>query len=144
MCKVGDIILVEHFNNEFGKGVERHPFIIISTKQRFINMIPFDIMAVLLSSFKNEDHKTNKLTYEGNIEIKRHDGVKKDSFIKAKDLYCFDSKNTKFIKVGTVDVELFLKLQKEISYFIKNGKVKIIASNLEICYNNDVDNDLVL
>ena len=144
MCKVGDIILIDHFNNEFGKDVERHPFIIISTKQRFINMISFDIMAVLLSSFKGENHKNAKLSYEGNIEIKRNDGVKKDSFIKAKDLYCFDSKKTNFVKVGTVEIEVFLKLQKEINYLIKNEKINVIASNLEFELSNNKENDLNL
>ena len=130
MCKVGDIVLINGFLNEEGRIIGRHPFIVISRKERYINSIPFDMVAVLLSSFKNSRHKNEKLSYRSNIEIRKENGVRKDSYIKARDLYCFDTKIIECLKVGTVDVGLFLELKKQIDSIIRSGNIKLITTNI--------------
>lgn len=131
MCKIGDIIIINHFKNEMGEDVARHPFVVLSTKNGMIKSMRFDIVAILMSSFKNEIHREKKLAYDVNFEIKKEEGVKKDSFLKGNQLYCFQRDKTDFFKVGSIDIDVFLELRKEIKILAKERKAIFILTNLD-------------
>ena len=131
MCKVGDIIIIEKFKNETGEDVARHPFIVISTKNGIIESMSFDMIGVLMSSIKNEEHRKKKLSYDVNIELKKEAGAKVDSYIKGNQLYCFQQDKIDYFKVGCVDIDVFLELREEIKKLAKQRKAVFITTNLE-------------
>lgn len=131
MCRVGDIIIVNHFKNETGKDVSKHPFVIVSRKGGVIKSLAFDTVAVLMSSIKSEEHRKKQLSYGINFEIKKEHGPLKDSYIKENQLYCFQLDELDYFRVGSVDVDVFLELRKEIKEFAKQRKAKFILTNLK-------------
>ncbi len=132
MCKIGDIILIEKFKNEHGKDVGMHPFIVLSTKKGVIESMPLDMIAVLLSSIKDEKNRKRNLSYEVNYEVKKEAGLKKDSFVKGNQVYCFDSNKSDYRRVGSIDVDIFMEIREHVKMMLLQGKAQIITTNLEL------------
>lgn len=129
MCCVGDIILIKNFKNEDGKKVSMHPFVIVDDQEDIIKGLDFDMVGVLMSSFKNEEHRLKKLSYKQNIEITVKDGVKKNGYLKANQLHYFQKRNTDYIVLGKVDEKLLctlINLIQELPYLIINTENLIV------------------
>ena len=132
MCNVGDIILVESY--KYNKSVlTRHSFVVLTVGAESIERLDYDFVCNVLSSFKNEQQRTRKLRYPGNFEITHEDstvvgGNTKDGYIKAEQLYYFNSKKTKYTVIGKLNQNVFEKLLD----FIENLKVPLeeITTNL--------------
>ncbi len=132
MCKVGDIILLEKYNHKSSE-VDRHSFIVLSTKNGQIGGLEYNLTCNVLSSLKNEKQKKKKLSYPGNFEIKNKDekvidGNSNDGYVKAEQIYYFDTSITEFRVIGMVTPEFF----NDLIEFINNLKIDLehITDNL--------------
>lgn len=54
-----------------------HPFVVVDDQEDTIQGLDFDMVGVLMSGFKNDEHRRKKLSMRQNLEITVEDGVKK-------------------------------------------------------------------
>lgn len=135
MCKAGDIIVVKDCKID-GTQIGRHSFVVLNNTKGEVRGMSFDLACNLMSSFegKGEEYKTKKLTYPENMayapteEIVKN-GHGKEGFIKAGIYYLFDSKTTKYKKVGTVTHELYDRLLDYINN-MSSDQIRIVTDNL--------------
>lgn len=131
MCKVGDIILVNHYKSH-GNDISRHSFVVLNTDNGEIKGLPYDLVCNVMSSFHSAEHREKKLRYPGNIEIFPEDeivqnGNNKGGYIKADQFYYFKKSNIDYMVIGNVSVELFMRLIELIN---KLEEVEEITDNL--------------
>ena len=135
MCKIGDIIGVSKYIGQDGVKIPFHYFIVISDEKGKIYGFDFDIVGIVMSSFKNEEQKTKKIKYDENLEIIEEEfdignRKKRRGFIKADQLYYFDKNKTNFYVVGQVDGDVLIKLLEKIGYLDKKNKLKLNIENI--------------
>lgn len=82
MCKLGDIIVIKEFKNEFGETIPKHSFVVISGQANYIEGFRYDFVSNMLCSFHNKKHKQKKLKYKENLPIKEQKISGKKSTIK--------------------------------------------------------------
>lgn len=126
MCQVGDIIVVNSYNDN-GKVLNKHSFVVLSDEAGQIQGLDYDLICNVMSSFKDEDQRLKKLSYPGNFPITHNDstvahGNKKDGYIKAEQLYYFDKEKIDFIVIGSMKEEVFSLLID----FIENLEIDIV------------------
>jgi hypothetical protein len=114
MCKIGDIILINNYNDS-GICISKHSFVVISDVAGQIQGLDYDLICNVMSSFKNEEQRLKKLTYPGNFPITHNDSVvtngnTKDGFIKAEQIYYFSKEKIDFITIGSMKEEVFKML----------------------------------
>ena len=59
MCKIGDIITVKSFVGDGKNNVKLHYFIVIQDESGQIKGLSFDIVSVVMSSFKSNSQRNN-------------------------------------------------------------------------------------
>jgi len=112
MCKVGDIILVQNYNDN-GIDLSRHSFVIISDEAGQIQGLEYDLMCNVMSSFKNVKHREQKLKYSGNYEVLYTDSIITDGgngldgYIKAEQFYYFTKDTIEYEVIGSLEPEFF-------------------------------------
>lgn len=131
MCKIGDIILVNHYSHGSSE-IDKHSFVVLDTNEGKIRGLEYNLVCNVMSSFKTEDQRKHKLGYPGNIEILESDkvvkdGNHKDGYIKAEQFYYFDRNELDFVVIGNVTIEFF------------NSLINFI-NNLDIPLEHIVDN----
>lgn len=57
MCQVGNIIVIKQYKDR-GKIISKHSFVVISEDNGKIEGIPYDFVANVMSSFKNDKQKS--------------------------------------------------------------------------------------
>jgi predicted nucleotidyltransferase len=111
MCKVGDIILIKKYKS--GKHtLSQHSFVVLSDDAGQIKGMNYDIVCNVMSSFKNEQQKQDKLSYPGNFPIAHDDSIVKNDngingYIKTEQLYYFNKSNIDFIVIGQMKQDIF-------------------------------------
>lgn len=135
MCRVGDIIVVEHCIKD-GKDVGRHSYVVLNTDKGEIEGLSFDLVCNLMSSLegKSEEYKKRKLSYPENMPYsptEEHviNGHGKEGFIKAGVYFLFDRSKLNYRVIGNIEVELYIKLMS----FIKNMNkedIQMVFDNL--------------
>ena len=130
MCRKGDIILINAYDDPNGEPVGKHPFIVIDDEGGEISGLEFDFVASVMSSFKNDKHREKKLRFEENLEITVDDGVKKPGFIKTDQLHYFKKDKIDYFVVGSVTPELFNELVKLVVKWISEEKQLVNVNNL--------------
>ena len=140
MCKLGDIIIIKEFKDEFGEIVSKHSFVVINDQESYIEGFRYDFVSNMVCSFHNEEHKNKKLKYEGNllVNIKQIHGKKinnQQGYIKANQLYYFDKSIIDYKVIAHIDSELLDDLVQLILALCNNDKLRIITTNLkdEVC-----------
>ena len=136
MCKKGDIIFVHHYKH---KGVELsgHPFVVLEDNAGEIFGVSFDMICLVMSSFKDEAQMKRKLSYGGNFPVKASDKTlrnftNKDAFIKADQFYYFDRSNLDFSVIGSVDIDAWEALLTFIEGLAEKGlDILHITDNLQ-------------
>ena len=133
MCKVGDIILVDSYKTN-GKTMNQHSFIVLDDSNGKIRGLDFNMVGIVMSSFKDEKQRLNKMKYPGNFPVSFVDqniidgGNGKDGFTKTEQFYYFNKSKINFNVIGYLQEDVF----ELIILFI--GKLKIpieqIADNL--------------
>lgn len=95
MCQIGDIILIDRFKDANGTNVLRHPFIVIDDQAGVIKGLDYDLMSVMLTSYKGHDDSFRKRYDPGYLFVPVGEGVKKDSHAKLYEIYYFRSAEIK-------------------------------------------------
>lgn len=135
MCKPGDIIVVRNYISNDGVKLTRHSFVVLSNEKGNIKGMDFDLVASVMSSFKNAQHKQRKLSFIENFYITVDDyndiqGNDKDGYIKAEQLYFFQKNQIDYIKIGKMNSDCFQKLLDLIQLLDKNNKLVYVINNL--------------
>lgn len=137
MCKIGDIVGVRNYIGQDGVKISFHYFIVVSDVKGQIYGFDFDKVCTVMSSFKNEEQREEKLSHEENIEINECEfdiprGNKRNGFIKADQLFYFDKNKTNYFVVGQVDGDVLIRLLNQIGYLDSIGKLEQNISNLTV------------
>lgn len=116
MCKVRDIIVIDEYEHE-GKMLSKHSFVIIDDEADEIQGLPYDFVANVMSSFKNNEQKARKLKYPGNFPIGLDDRITdpdngKEGYIKAEQFYYFKKDTIDFSVIGEINKDKFDELIK--------------------------------
>lgn len=136
MCKVGDIIVVEKYVGEDGTVLPRHSFVVVDDNADEISGLKYDFVANVMSSFKDDRHKTKKLKFKENLGITSEDIISdtkngRDGYIKADQLYYFKKKKLKYYVFASINDELLDELIKLIIELEVENKLKQNTKNLE-------------
>lgn len=136
MCKKGDIILVRAYkdgDNLLG----RHSFVVLEDKGGRVCGLNYDIIALVMSSFKNEEQKAKKLRYPGNFEVTASSeqlpdwAHGKDGYIKAEQFYYFDKSKLDFTVIGSLTKETWQALLDFIELLSAKGiEIQQILDNI--------------
>lgn len=114
MCKQRDIILIDSYQSH-GTALDRHSFVVLDDKGGEIRSVSYDLVCLVLSSFKDPAQKARKLSYPGNLPIAATDvsvpgGNSREGYIKADQFYYFQKSNISYTVIGTMTEEMFDKL----------------------------------
>lgn len=136
MCKQGDIILVKSYKDHESI-LSRHSFVVIDDEGGQVQGVPFDFIALVMSSFKNDEQKRRKLRYPGNFPITASDekmidwANDKEGYIKAEQFYYFNKEKIQFDVIGELNEETYNLLILFIeSLAEKSIKIDQIVDNL--------------
>ena len=69
MCKYGDIIVIDKYKTEDGFDMSRHSFIVVDDREGIIKGFSYDIIASVMSSIKDSEHRKKVLKRVENMEI---------------------------------------------------------------------------
>lgn len=144
MCKLGDIIVIKEFKNEVGEIVKKHSFVVVSDEKNEIEGLNYDFVSNMLCSFHSDEHKQRKLSFKENLEIKRYLIIgenlnNKDSYVKADQLYFFDKSNINYKVIAKLNRNYLDYLIRLTMILKKEGKVKIITTNLNEKVGDGID-----
>ena len=134
MCKLGDIIVVKNYIGDDGKIVSQHSFVVVNDNNGTISGLDYNIVATVISSFKNEKQKKKKLKYKENkelpIDAMNIKDLKKTSYIKADKAFYFNKDKLDYYVLATLKEEYLNELLMLILQLTKEGKLKQIVENL--------------
>ena len=135
MCKLGDIIVVNAFKNEFGEIVKKHSFVVINDEENSIEGLNYDFIANMLCSFHDDKHKSKKLRFKENLEITENNissekANDKTGYIKSDQLYYFNKEKIKYYVLGQLNPDLLDELLQLILVLNNEGKLKLVTTNL--------------
>jgi hypothetical protein len=136
MCKKGDIILIKEYKD--GENVlSRHSFVVIDDEGGRVCGLDYDFVALVMSSFKDEQQRKRKLEYPGNFEITAADKQMqswangKDGYIKAEQFYYFEKPKLNFRVIGSLTEDTWDALVDFIEELSTRGvEIKQILDNL--------------
>lgn len=138
MCKQGDIILIKKYKDH-GNMLPQHSFVVIDDEGGQVHGIPFDFIALVMSSFKDPEQRKKKLSYPGNFPITASNkrmafwANDKDGYIKAEQFYYFDKSKIDFSVIGEINQKTYDLLIDFIESFAEQGiTIDRIIDNLEI------------
>ena len=123
--KIGDIIVIDSLDSQ-GAHVGRHSFVVIDDNNGEVCSLEYDFIALLMSSFKDEEQKKKKLKFPGNFpitasseDIKKGHG--KEGFIKAEQFYYFNKSKTSYKVIGELKKDTLNLLIEFINDLPKKG-----------------------
>lgn len=136
MCKKGDIILVNEYQDG-DKLLTRHSFVVIDDEGGRVCGLNYDLVALVMSSFKDEQQRAHKMKYPGNFEVTAADEKMKswahgkDGYIKAEQFYYFDKSKLNFRVIGSLTEDTWSVLVEFIEVLASQGvEIKRILDNL--------------
>ncbi len=126
MCQIGDIIVIEKYKHE-GVNIKKHSFVVIDDENGIIQGLPYDFVANVLSSFKDDKQRKRKLSYPGNFPISHNDTDTnpddgKDGFVKADQLYYFSKDKIDYNIIGEMKQDKFNELME----YIENSDFELL------------------
>ncbi len=135
MCRIGDIIVVKEYIGEDGKKVKKHSFVVIDDNPSSIKGLKYDLVASVMSSFYDEEHRNKKLKYEENLHVESDDIISsnknaKDGYIKADQLHYFDKSSIDYYVFGSISNDLLDELVQLIIKLEVEDKLKQNTQNL--------------
>ena len=141
MCKFGDIIVVQKYKGDDGKELSKHSFVVIEDTPGEISGLNYDLVANVMSSFKNEEHRKMKIKFKENIEVISDDIVgeyknSKSGYIKADQLFYFDKKKLDYYVFAHITPDLLDELLKLIISLEVENRLKTNVLNLEETVQN--------
>lgn len=137
MCEVGDIIIVNKYKGDDNSELSKHTFIIVDDNGGEIYGLPFDLVANVMSSIKDDNHKNKKLRHEENMLFRPSDYAKvcsahnqKEAFVKADQLFYFRKAEISYIIFGKATQEILEELFNLLNILDEKDKIKINVNNL--------------
>lgn len=135
MCKLGDVIVIKEFKNEYGEIVPKHSFVVINDEPDFVEGFRYDFVSNMLCSFHDEEHKKKKLRFEQNLAVKEEkisgENINnKEGYIKADQLYYFDKSKIEYKIIAYIDPELLDELVQLILKLKDENLLKPIYTNI--------------
>lgn len=133
MCEVGDIIVIDNYKDGDVE-LSRHSFVVVQNEGGCIKGLRFDIIALVMSSFKNEKHRHSKLQYD-NIPVAAEEqdirvgGNGKDGYIKANQFYYFQLERLRYRAIGSLKPEVLETVLDYINSYLMT-EPKLIIDNL--------------
>ena len=110
MCNIADIIVIDQYKHN-GQVLDKHSFVVLDNSNGKIRGCDYNLLCNVMSSFKSEKHKKSKMRYAGNFPVVFDDvdvnGNQDSGYIKADQLYYFDSKKINYIVIGNLKIEIF-------------------------------------
>lgn len=137
MCKIGDIIVVKKYVGDDGTVIDKqHSFVVINDNPDKVEGIAYDMVANVMSSFKNEEHKKRKLSHKENLEVVSDNIVSniknsKSGYIKADQLFYFDKSKLDYYVFASISPELLDELIRLIIELRVEGKLKMNIENIK-------------
>ena len=137
MCKIGDIIVVKKYIGDDGQTIDKqHSFVVIDDTPDMVEGISYDLVANVMSSFKNEEHKNRKLSHKENLEVVSDSIISKtknsrDGYIKADQLFYFDKSKLDYYVFAQITPELLDELIRLIVELRIENKIKMNIKNIE-------------
>ena len=134
MCKMGDIIVVNKYIGEDGKIINAHSFVVVNDEGGTIAGLDYNLVTTVISSFKSEEQRKRKLSYEGNVEIPtdaiKEKDLKKPSYTKADQAFYFNKNKLDYYVLASFKEDFMDELLKVIVKLAADGKLKQIVDNL--------------
>lgn len=136
MCKIGDIIVINEFKNEYDKKVPKHSFVVINDNQDYIEGFKYDFISNMICSFHNEEHRKKKSKYLSTLPTKEGyiigDAINaKNGYVKADQLYYFDKSKIEFKTIAHMNDEFLKELNQLISKLKKKNYLKKVTTNIK-------------
>lgn len=133
MCEVGDIIVIEKYKDG-DQELTKHSFVVIQNEGGCIRGLNFDIIALVMSSFKDEKQKQRKLQYD-NFPIVPSDedltqGNAREGYVKADQFYYFRTDSLEYQVIGKIKEDILSLLFEFINTELKENP-KLIIDNLK-------------
>ena len=136
MCKRGDIILIRNYKDG-DVNLRQHSFVVLDDSGGEVRGIPYDLIALVMSSFKDEAQREKKLRFPGNFAISAADEQMniqahgKDGYIKAEQFYYFKKDGLDYIQIGSLTIEAWDALLDFIEMLAERGvEVRQVLDNL--------------
>ena len=136
MCKRGDIILIRNYKDG-DITLRQHSFVVLDDSGGQVSGVDYDLIALVMSSFKDEAQRERKLRYPGNFAISASDeqmGIQahgKDGYIKAEQFYYFQKDSLDYIQIGSLTIEAWDALLAFIEMLSERGiEIRQILDNL--------------
>ena len=134
MCKLGDIIVVNNYIGDDGTRLNQHSFVVVNDEKGTIAGLEYSLVASVISSFKSEKQKQEKLKHEENIELPldsmNEKNFRKSSYVKADKAFYFNKEKLDYYVLATLKDEYLDELLKLILKLASEGKLNQIIDNL--------------
>lgn len=109
---------------------------VIDNNQDEVEGIAYDLVANVMSSFKNEEHRKKKIKHKENLEIISDNIISntknsRNGFIKADQLFYFDKSKLDYYIFASISPELLDELIRLIIELRLEGKLKMNIKNIE-------------
>lgn len=136
MCKLGDVVVINKFKNEFGETVPKHSFVIINDEEDYIEGFRYDFVSNMLCSFHDDEHKRKEMRYKQTLPVKEEkisgENINsKEGYIKADQLYYFDKNKIQYKVLAHIDQDLLDKLVQLIVELNDEGLLKPVYTNIK-------------
>lgn len=136
MCKIGDIIKIEKYIGDDGVEVSRHTFVVLDDEGGKIKGLLFDFVASPMSSIK-DDTQREKVANDPNLLIintNDQNGMPasdyEEGFVKLKLMYYFKKKDIDYKVLGSLNIETYLQVIKQLQEIDNNGNLEQVLTNL--------------
>ena len=135
MCKYGDIIVIDKYKTEDGFDMSRHSFIVVDDREGIIKGFSYDIIASVMSSIKDSEHRKKVLKRVENMEITPLDRLclpenGKDAYVKVNQLHYFNRLKISYRVIGNVTDEVMERIMDLMEYLDDIGRLGIYTNDL--------------
>ena len=147
MCKYGDIIVIDKYKTEDGFDMSRHSFIVVDDRACIPGLhikevqaillchFSYDIIASVMSSIKDSEHRKKVLKRVENMEITPLDRLclpenGKDAYVKVNQLHYFNRLKISYRVIGNVTDEVMERIMDLMEYLDDIGRLVINTNDL--------------
>lgn len=130
--KIGDVILIKEYISESDTILATKYFVVIDTKPNLVDNMYYDIIAVPISSIKNEIHRVKVMSNEiymplSNAVIKSSD---KSSYVRLGKIYFFNKDRIMYKIVDRTDNSTLFEIVDQIENLEQKEKLEFITNNV--------------
>ncbi len=120
--EIGDIVFVSKYAYDKNNNGENHLFVIIDDDK--IEAVTVEYFGMIVSSHREKCKNNSNFEYNEPLDSNINNGLKVDSIVKCDDIYSIKPESIRF-KIGSVDVDDYLRFITSYSRLLKKSKTKI-------------------